>query len=87
MLLDKTKIIMNVVLTLFWVWCTFGFISQEIAPFLLGAKSGLFFIIDVVIFFIGLIVLKDKWDKVYVYSFLILGFFITCVNNGCNSFF
>ena len=87
MLLDKTKIIMNVVLTLFWVWCTFGFISQEIAPFLLGAKSGFFFIIDVVIFFIGLIVLKDKWDKVYVYSFLILGFFITCVHNGCNSFF
>ncbi|MBR3831282.1 MAG: hypothetical protein IKJ52_08545 [Muribaculaceae bacterium] len=73
---------MNIVLALFWVWCTFGFISEEIAPFLLSIESPLFFLFDVVMLFLGFLVLKDKWDKIFVISFLVLGYGITCIYNG-----
>ena len=82
MLLSKSKIVMNIVLALFWVWCTFGFISEEIAPFLLSIESPLFFLFDVVMLFLGFLVLKDKWDKIFVISFLVLGYGITCIYNG-----
>lgn len=82
MLLSKSKIVMNIVLTLFWVWCTFGFISEEIAPFLLSIKSPLFFLFDVVMLLLGFWTLKNKWDKIFVVSFLAIGYGITCVYNG-----
>ena len=82
MLLSKSKIVMNIVLTLFWVWCTFGFISEEIAPFLLSIESPLFFLFDVVMLLLGFWTLKNKWDKIFVISFLVLGYCITCIYNG-----
>lgn len=82
MQLDKIKIVMNVVLTLFWVRCTFGFISQEMLPFLIGMKSGLLFVLDIMISMVGVLVLKNKWDKIFVGLFLILGYYITCIHNG-----
>lgn len=80
MVIDKTKSTINIVLTLFWVWCTFGFIAEEIAPFLENIKSSIFFLIDVIFLAIGLVVLKEKWDKIFVFSFLALTFFITCIH-------
>ena len=53
MLLSKQKIVMTVLLVLFWVWATVGFIGEEIAPFLLKVESPLFFVIDVVILLMG----------------------------------
>ena len=82
MLIDKTKLTMNVVLTLFWVWCTFGFISEEIAPFLLNVESSLFFLFDIILMVLGLVALKDKKDKKFVFSFIIIGYLITCLYNG-----
>ena len=82
MLLSKTNIVMNIVLALFWVWCTFGFISEEIAPFLLSIKSPLLFMIDVVMLMLGLLVLKNKRDRIFVFSFLVISFAITCPYNG-----
>ena len=73
---------MNIVLALFWVWCTFGFISEEIAPFLLSIKSPLLFMIDVVMLMLGLLVLKNKRDRIFVFSFLVISFAITCPYNG-----
>ena len=72
---------MNVVLTLFWVWCTFGFISEEIAPFLLNVESSLFFLFDIILMVLGLVALKDKKDKKFVFSFIIIGYLITCLYN------
>ena len=87
MFLNKTKLMINIVLAFFWMWCTFGFISEEIAPFLLGVKSPLFFIVDLAILFLGAIVLKSKSDKIYVFSFIILSYLITCVYNGYGTIF
>lgn len=87
MLIDKDKFIISILLTIFWVWCTFGFISEEIAPFLLSVKSGIFFLIDVIIFLIGLLVLKNKWDKIFVWFFLALSFWTTCIYNGYDIIF
>lgn len=81
MLLNKPKIVMNVVLALLWVWCTFGFISEEIAPFLINMKSGIFFLIDVAMLFVGFFVLKNKRDKIFVISFIAISFAITCLYN------
>ncbi len=52
-------------------------------PFLLGAKSGVFFLIDVAMLFLGFWTLKDKWDKIFVVSFLAITFWITCIYNKC----
>lgn len=87
MLLSKSKIVMNIVLALFWVWCTFGFISEEIAPFLLSLKSGIFFLVDVVLMVTGVLVLKNKWDKIFIGSFLALSFWVTCIYNGYSIIF
>ena len=81
MVLSKPKIVINVVLALFWVWCTMGFISEELAPFLLNLKSGFFFLIDALMLLVGVLVLKNKWDKIFVISFIAITFVITCLYN------
>ena len=82
MLLSKQKIVMTVLLVLFWVWATVGFIGEEIAPFLLKVESPLFFVIDVVILLMGFLVLRNKWDKIFVALFVTLSFWITCSHNS-----
>ncbi len=81
MLIDKDKIVMYTILITFWVWCTLGFISEEIVPPLAKVKSMVYFLVDMVILFLGFFVLKDKKDIIFVLSFLILGYYITCVYN------
>lgn len=78
---------MNMILALFWVWCPFGFICQEIAPFLQSVQSPLFFLIDALIMLMGLAVLKNKWDKIYVISIVVIGYYITCAHNGYSLLF
>jgi hypothetical protein len=87
MLLDKTKLVQNTVLTLFWVWCTFGFIAEEVAPFLESLRSGIFFLVDMALLGIGLVVLKDRKDKFFVLSFLAITYWITCIHCGYDTLF
>ncbi|MBE6317616.1 MAG: hypothetical protein E7081_01415 [Bacteroidales bacterium] len=81
MFLDKDRLLMNTVFTLFWVWCSYGFISEEIVPALLSIESMALTLVDMALLFIGIIVLKDKRDIIFVFSFLVVGYYITCVHN------
>ena len=67
------------------MWCTFGFIEQVILPFLSGMRSALFFVIDFILLFFGLLCLKRKSDKIFVCSFLAVSYYITCAH--CESSF
>ncbi len=82
MQLDKYKLILNTFLVTFWVRMTFGFISQEILTPLLSLSSMLYFLTDALVMFIGLIVLKNTKDKIFIFSFIVVGYFITCIHNN-----
>lgn len=81
MLLDKDRIVLNVFLVTIWIWCTIGFVSEEMIPGLLPLRSGVYFLVDAIIMALGLIVLRNWKDWIFVLSFLVVGYHITCVHN------
>ncbi len=81
MLLDKYKLILNTFLITFWVRMLFGFISEELLPPLINLASAVYFLADAILIAIGFVVLKNKWDKIFVISFLAVGYYITCIYN------
>lgn len=87
MLLDKDRIIINTLFVLIWVWCTFGFISEELLPVLQSLRSVVFFLCDAVIVMLGLIALKDRMDKIVLLLFLAVGYYVTCIYNENSALF
>lgn len=87
MYLEKNRIIENVFLLAFWVRGVFGFVSEEIFPYLQNIESAVFLLYDAVIFLLGIWTLKNISDKIFVFSFIVVGYYVTCIHNGYSLLF
>lgn len=79
MQINKTRLYITVFFICFWIWATFGFISEEIMPFLAPLRSVIFLLLDVVILTLSFLTLQDKWSKVFVFLYICYALFTTCV--------
>ena len=95
MQVSKDKILFSILIVLFWIWATFGFVADELLPFLEGMRIGVYLLLDAVLIILGIATIRHKLDYILLFSFLAIGFIstdivnkLTWVNflNGCRDF-
>lgn len=93
--LDKYVLYRRTLFTIFWVWATFGFLQEELFPFLASIRSALFFGLDALLLLLIILLVRDRKTMFFACGFLLLAvvstFFVqklSVVNliNGCRDF-
>lgn len=95
MYLDKYVLYRRTLFTIFWVWATFGFLQEELLPFLASIRSVLFLGLDALLLILTFTLVRDRIAKFFAIGFLILAVLSTIfvqklslINfiNGCRDF-
>ncbi|MGL5318809.1 MAG: hypothetical protein ACRC9Q_08990 [Bacteroidales bacterium] len=81
-MIEKYKLITKILIPVLWVYSIFGFISDEFLTFLGSARSPIFFLCDIIIFIIGFILLKKRWDYYLLFSFIVISYISTVMQNN-----
>lgn len=85
---DKAGIYQRVLFTVFWVIATFGFVNDEILPFISSLRSPLFFLLDFTIVGLGLLTMREsRWAMVSIGIFTLLSLLVTVILNGYSLLF
>ncbi len=82
MIIDKDILYRRIFFTCFWIWATYGFIQDEILPFLSHLHSIVYLGLDAVLIALGVLCLRERRDKIYAIIFVTLAFVSTCIVNG-----
>lgn len=68
-------------LAIFWIETCFGFVAEELLPFLEPARNALFLLCDVATLVLGLLTLRKKGDWIVFGSFYLLAIISTVIVN------
>ena len=77
--LDKYVLYRRTLFAIFWVWATFGFLQDELLPFLAGFRSVIYFLLDIILVLLGCLCFKrdnSKWLIFFVLYIVIDTIFI-----------
>ncbi len=87
-MIDKYKLYYRTFLVLFWTGMCLGFVCDEL-PFLSPIRNPLLVVIDIVLMIMGLVLLRQRLDKLVIGSFFIIGVVSTLLVNrlGVMTFF
>ena len=85
-MVNRYNLYLYLLLGAFWVLSCTGFLGEELFPFLLEVRNGLFALCDVVFVILGLLTLRDRGDKIVFWSFMTLGFVSTVIVNKIGLF-
>ena len=93
--LDKYVLYRRTLFTIFWVWATFGFLQEELLPFLASIRSVRFLGLDALLLLLIILIVRDRKALFFAGGFLLLAVFSTffvqklsVINliNGCRDF-
>ncbi len=70
--LTRTAIYRRILFTCFWIWAVFGFVQDEILPFMTSLQSIVFMTLDIVLIALGLVTIKSLFDIVMGLIFITL---------------
>lgn len=70
--LTRITIYRRILFTCFWIWAVFGFVQDEILPFLVNLQSIVFVTLDIILLIMGLITARKTIDIVMGLSFIAL---------------
>ena len=87
MQVEKNKIYQNILFTAFWIRAMFGFISDELMPFISSLTPIVYLLFDATLVILGCLTIKKRWDLMILFSFLIIFYITTCVYNGLDLLF
>ncbi|MBR5332765.1 MAG: hypothetical protein IKV32_05680 [Muribaculaceae bacterium] len=80
--LDRYVLYRRMLFTVFWVWATFGFLQEEMLPFLASIRSTVFMGLDIVMLFLAFVCVRDKQSILFSLLFLVLAFISTVISQG-----
>lgn len=80
-MIEKYKLITKIIIPILWIYTLFGFISDEIFTFLVGLKSPLLFVCDLILILTGCFLLRKKWDYILLFSFLVISYISSVIQN------
>lgn len=80
-MLEKYKVYYRTLFVVFWATTCYGFISDELLPFLDGLKSAFLALIDVVFLILGLTLIRSKRDVFILVSFVLISLLSSFVIN------
>ncbi len=95
MYLDKYILYRRALFLVFWIWATYGFLQEELLPFLGLIRSVIYLALDVILLFIALVYVRDKQSIFLASAFFVLavvstifvqGLSIINLVNGCRDF-
>lgn len=93
--LDKYVLYRRTLFAIFWVWATFGFLQEELLPFLASIRSVLFLGLDALLLLLIVLLVRDRKAILFAIGFLLLAVVSTIfvqklsvINlvNGCRDF-
>lgn len=80
--LTRTTIYRQILFTCFWVWAVFGFVQDEILPFLANLQSIVFVSLDIILISLGLLTVRKTFDIILGLVFIVISAISTIfVNN------
>lgn len=80
--LTRTTIYRQILFTCFWVWAVFGFVQDEILPFLANIQSIVFVSLDIILISLGLLTVRKTFDIILGLVFIVISAISTIfVNN------
>ena len=79
--LTRTTIYRQILFTCFWVWAVFGFVQDEILPFLASLQSIVFFTLDIILITLGLLTVRKTFDIVLGIIFILFSALTTIFVN------
>lgn len=82
MVINKDILFRRIFFICFWIWACFGFIQDEILPFLKSVQPIVQFGLDFVFLLLGLCCIKQKQDVLYILIFTLFAYVSTCLLNN-----
>lgn len=80
-MVEKYKLYYRVFIAIFWIAMTFGFISEELFPFIEPLRPLVFLAVDGMAFLLGVATLRQRGDIIVAVSYLVLAVGSTIVIN------
>ncbi len=80
-MVERYKLYYRLFLAIFWIETCFGFVAEELLPFIEPARNALFLLCDVATLILGLLTLRKRGDWVVFGSFYLLAIISTVIVN------
>lgn len=80
-MIERYKLYYRLFLAIFWIETCFGFVAEELLPFIEPARNALFLLCDVATLLLGLLTLRKKGDWIVFGSFYLLAIISTVIVN------
>jgi len=81
MTIEKYKLYYRTFIVIFWIAMTLGFVCEELLPFLEVVRPPLYLLLDFVLLFLGLAVMRQRGDIIVFISYMVLAFVSTIMIN------
>lgn len=81
-MIERYKLYYRLFLTIFWIETCFGFVAEELLPFIEPLRNVLFLLCDVATLVLGLLTIRKKGDLAVFISFFVLAIISTVIING-----
>lgn len=81
-MIERYKLYYRLFLTIFWIETCFGFVAEELLPFIEPLRNVLFLLCDVATLVLGLLTIRKKGDLAVFISFFVLAILSTVIING-----
>ena len=81
-MIERYKLYYRLFLTIFWIETCFGFVAEELLPFIEPLRNVLFLLCDVATLVLGLLTMRKRGDLAVFISFFVLAILSTVIVNG-----
>lgn len=80
-MIERDPLYFRLFLFVFWALASWGFITQELLPFMTPLGSVLFLFCDIILVILGLVTLNSRRDRIYFATFFIIAIITTLLVN------
>lgn len=80
-MINKYKLYYRVFIAVFWIAMTFGFVADELLPFLEPLRPMVFMALDAIVIMLGVATLRQRGDIAVAVSFLVIAVLSTLIVN------
>lgn len=83
-MIGKYKLYYRVFIAVFWIAMTFGFVADELLPFLEPLRPAVFLLLDGLVVLLGLATLRQRGDIIVALSYMAIAVVSSLIVNHCS---
>lgn len=81
-MVERYKLYYRLFLAIFWIETCYGFVAEELLPFMDSARNVTMLLCDMLTLLLGLLTIRNKRDLTFFGAFAVLGVLSTIILNG-----